>query len=61
MKKEFFIWYNAKFINSRCSLKGALKFIKERGLRNGNGNCLSIIDREGQEYDPVTGEKIETE
>jgi len=61
MRKEYFIEYNCKFIESRVTLKGALEYIKKRGFKNGFGNCLAIVDREGNQYNPVTGEPQEIE
>lgn len=59
---KFFIEYNGRFIDSRKTIRGAMCYIKKRGLKNGNGNTLSIVELgTGQEYHPVTGEKIMTE
>lgn len=55
----YHIEYNGKFIASRSSMKGAMKYIEEKGLKDDEDNVLRIWDAIGNLYNPVDGKLID--
>ena len=54
----FFVEYNAKFIASYKTVKACLNFINKKGLQDDCDNTLRIFDKNGEMYNPVTGEVV---
>ena len=55
---KYYVEYNAKFIGIYKTLRGALGFIKRKGLFDDEDNLLCLMDSNGELYDPMTGEKL---
>ena len=58
MNTTFFVEYNAKFVAMYKSVKACLNFISRKGWVNDFDNMLRIFDKQGNEYNPITGEQI---
>lgn len=58
---KYFVQYNAQYMAMYKSVKSCLNFINRKGWKNDEGNMLCIIDETGQEYDTITGIKVEDE
>lgn len=56
---KYFVDYNCKFIAMYKRIHNAMNFIKNKGLVNDYDNILRLLDENGNEYDPITGCKIE--
>ena len=51
----YFVEYNGKFMAMYHSIKWALKFILRKGYRNDTYNLLRVFDKDGNEYNPISG------
>ena len=56
--KKYCVYLNDKCIADFRTLRGCLNFIERRKLEANYDNDLSIIDNEGNEYHPYTGEMM---
>lgn len=61
MKKNYYVWYNCKLMAEYKSIKGALNYIKRKGLKDDINNILQISDNLGNEYNPINGISVELE
>lgn len=59
MKQTFFVEYNAKFVAMYKSVKACLNFISRKDYVNDLDNTVRIFDKEGNEYNTITGKQIE--
>lgn len=57
-KTMYRVHYNATIVAICKTMKGCLEYIKRRGLADDELNLLYITDREGNEYNAITGEKV---
>jgi len=58
MKLTFFVEYNCKFVAMYKSVKACLNFISRKGYVNDLDNTVRIFDKEGNEYNTITGKQI---
>lgn len=59
MKQTFFVEYNCKFVAMYKSVKACLNFISRKDYVNDLDNTVRIFDKEGNEYNTITGKQIE--
>lgn len=55
-RKTYWVYLNGEYIADYRTLRGCLDFIERRKLEYNYDNDLGIIDNEGNEYHPYTGE-----
>ena len=53
-----FIDYNGKYIAPYKRMSAALGYIGRKGLQDDLDNTLSLVDDNGNEYNPITGQAI---
>jgi hypothetical protein len=58
MKQTFFVEYNSKFMAMYKSVKACLNLISRKGYVNDLDNTVRIFDKEGNEYNTITGKQI---
>ena len=56
--RRFFVEYNCAFVADYMTLKGALDYVSRKKLVNDADNCVRIVDREGNEYNTITGKML---
>lgn len=56
--RKFFVEYNCAFVADYMTLRRALDYVKRKHLVNDEDNIVRIVDREGNEYNTITGKKI---
>ena len=56
--RKFFVEYNCSFVADYMTLRRALDYVKRKHLVNDEDNIVRIVDREGNEYNTITGKKI---
>lgn len=53
-----FIDYNGKYIAQYKRMSAALDYIGRKGLQDDLDNTLRLVDDNGNEYNPITGQAI---
>lgn len=53
----YFVEYNCNYLAMYKSVRACLNFIDRKGLQDDLDNCLTIVDSEGNEYNPITGRR----